>query len=75
MNEREPIQVTFRSAIKDGKFWTLDMEKEVHQPWYAKFIGGVGDLSSEELEYIVTSYARMHRDLGGIIMQLQSLKA
>jgi hypothetical protein len=74
MSFKDPIQITFRSRIDRGRFYQLGYDKEVSLPWYSKYITDLNQLSREEMESMVINYTRIQRDLGGIIMQLQSIK-
>jgi len=58
------LNVSFKALIKDGKFWTLDGEKEVKAPWYAKFITSIDDLTAIEINYILIRYSNLNKVLG-----------
>lgn len=61
-----PLNVSFKSKIEGGKFYTLDGEKEVSAPWYAKFINSIEDLTPVELHYILIRYSNINKQLGEI---------
>ena len=58
-----PLPVSFRSLVKDGKFYTLDGEKEITAPYYSKFITSVNDLTPIEINYILIKYSRYNKQL------------
>ena len=58
-----PLPVSFRSLVKDGKFYTLDGEKEITAPYYSRFITSVNDLTPIEINYILIKYSRYNKQL------------
>jgi len=58
-----PLPVSFRSLVKDGKFWTLDGEKEITAPYYSKFITSIDMLTPIEIHYILIKYSRYNKQL------------
>lgn len=58
-----PLNVSFRSLIRDGKFYTLDGSKEIPSPYYAKFIKSTDDLTPIEINYILIKYSRYNKNL------------
>ena len=58
-----PLNVSFKALIKEGKFYTLDGEKEVKAPWYAKFINSINDLTAVEINYILIRYSNLNKAL------------
>ena len=58
------LNVSFKSLVKGGKFYTLDGEKEVLSPYYAKFIESINDLTPVEVNYILLRYSNLNRVLG-----------
>lgn len=69
-----PLPVSFRSLVKDGKFWTLDGEKEITAPYYSKFIKSVNDLTPIEINYILIRYSRYNKQLGELGMFIEKMK-
>jgi hypothetical protein len=59
-----PLNVSFKSLIKDGKFWTLDEAKEVSSSWYMKWINSIDDLTPIEINYILIRYSNLNKVLG-----------
>ena len=64
MTFEKPLEVSFRSKIVDGKFFTLDEEKEVTAPYYSKYIKTYEDLTPVELNYILIKYSTYNKHLG-----------
>lgn len=64
MKFEPPLNVSFKALVKEGKFYTLDGEKEVKAPWYAKFIDSIDDLTPVELNYILIRYSNLNKVLG-----------
>jgi len=60
------LNVSFKSLVKGGKFYTLDGEKEVLSPYYAKFIESINDLTPVEVNYILIRYSNLNKILGDI---------
>ena len=59
-----PLNVSFKSLIKDGKFFTLDGEREIKAPFYAKWIKNIGELTPIEVNYILIRHSNINRQLG-----------
>lgn len=69
-----PLEIIFRSKIVDGKFFTLDGEKEVKTPSYARFINSVDDLTEIELNYILIKYSTYNKHLGQLARFIDQMK-
>lgn len=69
-----PINVSFRSLVQGGKFYTLDGLKEVQAPYYAKFIKSASDLSPVEINYIIIRYSRYNKQLGELAKYIENMK-
>ena len=70
-----PLNVSFKSLIKDGKFWTLDESKEITAPWYTKFITNINDLTPVELHYILIRYSNLNKGMEDIFRHIAKLKS
>ena len=69
-----PLAVTFRSKIKEGKFFTMDEEKEVKAPYYAKNIKSVDDLTDIEVHYVLIKYSTFNKHLEQISRFMAKMK-
>ena len=69
-----PLNVSFKSLIKDGKFWTLDESKEVFAPWYTRFIRKIDELSPVEVHYILIRYSNLNKGLEDVFRFIAKLK-
>ena len=69
-----PLPVSFRSLVKDGKFWTLDGEKEVTAPYYSKFVTSINDLRPIEVNYILIKYSGYNKQLQQLGMFVQKMQ-
>lgn len=74
MTFEKPLEITFRSKIVDGKFWTLDEAKEVLTPTYARFIRSIDDLTPVELNYILIKYSTYNKHLGQLRRFIDQMK-
>jgi hypothetical protein len=74
MKFETPLSVAFRSIVKEGKFFTLDGEKEVKAPYYSKFINSVNDLTGVEVHYILIKYATYNKHLGQLSKFIDQMK-
>lgn len=68
------LPVSFRSLIRDGKFWTLDGEKEVTAPYYAKWITKIDDLKPVEIHYILIRYSQVNKQLQELGSMVEKIK-
>jgi hypothetical protein len=59
-----PLNVSFKSLVKDGKFYTLDASKEIKSPWYTRFISSIDDLTLIEINYILIRYSNLNKVFG-----------
>jgi hypothetical protein len=69
-----PLSLSFRSLIKDGKFYTLDGEKEITAPYYSKFIRSIDDLTPIEINYILIKYSRYNKNLQELASFVDKMK-
>ncbi len=69
-----PLNVSFRSKVVDGKFFTLDGEKEVTAPYYTKFIENINQLTPIELHYILIRYSDINRKIGELSRFINTMK-
>ena len=69
-----PLSLSFRSLIKNGKFFTLDGEKEVNAPYYSKFITSTDDLTAIEVNYVLIKYSGYNRYLGELTILIEKMK-
>lgn len=60
------LNVSFKSLIKGGKFYTLDESRELTAPYYAKFISSINDLTPVEINYILIRYSNYNKMFGDI---------
>ena len=58
------LNVSFKSLVKDGKFYTLDESKELTAPWYTRFITSIDDLTPIEINYILIRYSNLNKAFG-----------
>jgi len=70
-----PLNVSFRSKIVDGKFFTLDGDKEITAPWYARYIKSHDDLTRLELNYVLMRYSNLNKQLGDMSILLSKMKS
>lgn len=68
------LNVTFRSKVVESKFFTLDGEKEVKTPYYARFIENINQLTPMELHYILIRYSDINRKIGELSRFLDTMK-
>ena len=68
------LPVSFRSLVKDGKFYTLDGEKEVSSPYYAKWITSINDLKPVEIHYILIRYSQVNKQLQDLGSMVEKIK-
>lgn len=69
-----PLQVSFRSKIVEGKFFTLDGEKPVTAPYYTRFIKTIDDLTPIEINYIIIKYSRYNHNLQKLATFVDKMK-
>jgi len=69
-----PLSLSFRSLIKEGKFFTLDGGKEVTAPYYSKFIRSTDDLTSIEVNYVLIKYSRYNKNLMELATYIDKMK-
>lgn len=69
-----PLSVSFRSLIKDGKFYKLDGEGPITAPYYSKFIRSVDDLTPVEINYIIIKYSRYNLNLQKLATFVDKMK-
>lgn len=74
MTYNPPLSLSFRSLIKDGKFYTLDGEKEISAPYYSKFIKTIDDLTPVEINYIIIKYSRYNLNLNKLATFVDKMK-
>lgn len=70
-----PLNVSFRSKVVDGKFFTLDGDKEISSPWYAKFITSYEDLTDLEINYVLLRYSNINHQLGELRKIIDTMKS
>lgn len=69
------LNISFRSKVVKGKFYTLDEDKEVSAPYYAKFIKSADDLTRLELNYVLLRYSGINKQLGDIARYIDTIKS
>lgn len=69
-----PLEVSFKSSIVGGKFYTLDEEKEVTAPYYSKQINSVQDLTPIEIKYILIKYSVYNKNLSKLAIFIDKMK-
>ncbi len=68
------LNITFRSKVVDGKFFTLDGEKPVTAPYYPRFIENINELTPIELHYILIRYSDINRKVGKLSRFVDTMK-
>ena len=69
-----PLNVSFKSLVKDGKFWTLDESYEITAPWYTRFITSIDDLTPVEINYILIRYSNLNKVFGELSRIIETAK-
>jgi len=69
-----PLNITIKSLIKEGKFYTLDGEKQITAPWYTRFINSIDDLTPVEINYILIRYSNLNQVFGELSRLIATAK-
>ena len=69
-----PLNVSFRSKVVDGKFFTLDGDKEISSPYYARWIKSAEDLTRLELNYVLLRYSNYNKQMGSMKILIDKMR-